>query len=110
VRLDKLLWFLRFAKTRAVAQALVEQGHARLNGRRCERSAQRIAVGDVLVLPLPGGVQVVEILALPERRGPAAEARSCYRVLDGGAANPIAAASDTPTDPHRPEHQGDFPP
>ncbi len=91
MRLDKLLWFLRFTKTRPLAQALAEQGHLRLNGRRIDRAAQKIAVGDVLVVPLPAGVRIVEILALPLRRGPAAEVSACYRTLDAGAAIPIAA-------------------
>ena len=91
MRLDKLLWFLRFAKTRPLAQALAETGHIRLSGRRIDRSAQRIGIGDVLVLPLPGGVTVIEIAALPERRGPAAEAMSGYRTLDAARPNLIAA-------------------
>lgn len=91
MRVDKLLWFLRFAKTRPLARTLAESGHIRLNGRRVERSAQGVAAGDVLVLPLPDGVRVVEILALPVRRGPAPEARACYRALDAGPAIPIAA-------------------
>lgn len=92
MRIDKLLWFLRFAKTRGIAQALVEEGHIRLNGRRIERAHHKVVIGDVLVLPLPAGVRVVEILALPQRRGPASEAQSCYRTLDERRANPIAAA------------------
>lgn len=104
MRVDKLLWFLRFTKTRPLAQALAETGHMRLNGRRVERGAQGVAVGDVLVLPLPAGVRVVEILALPQRRGPSTEAQSCYRALDEGQAIPIAAG------PNRPcrEHQEDL--
>ena len=94
MRLDKLLWHLRFAKTRSAAQALVGAGHIRLNGKRVERIAQGVAVGDVLVLPLPRGVAVIELLTLPERRGPVAEALACYRVLDGTAANPIAASDN----------------
>jgi len=94
VRLDKLLWFLRFTKTRPLAQQLAETGHIRLNGRRVERSAQGVQVGDVLVVPLPAGVRVVEILALPPRRGPASEAQACYRTLDAGAEISIAAASN----------------
>ena len=91
MRVDKLLWFLRFCKSRSLAQALVAQGHIRLNGRRVERSSHGVAAGDVLVLPLPQGVVVIALEALPTRRGPAAEAQACYRVLDGRAANPIAA-------------------
>jgi ribosome-associated heat shock protein Hsp15 len=92
MRIDKLLWFLRFAKTRSIAQAMVGDGHIRLNGRRIERMHQGIGIGDVLVLPLPGGVCVIEILALPERRGPPSEAQTCYRMLDEARNNPVAAS------------------
>jgi ribosomal 50S subunit-recycling heat shock protein len=92
MRLDKLLWYLRLAKTRAAAQQRVASGHIRLNGRRVERSAQAVAVGDVLTLPHGTQVQVIEVLALPLRRGPAPEAQGCYRVLDQTGASAIAAA------------------
>lgn len=82
MRVDKLLWFLRFTKTRGIAQSLVATGHLRLNSRRIERAHQGVGIGDVLVLPLPQGVCVIELLALPDRRGPPSEAQSCYRVLD----------------------------
>lgn len=95
MRIDKLLWFLRLTKTRSAAQALVGAGHIRLNGRRVERVAQAVAVGDVLVVPVPRGVTVIALDTIPARRGPAAEAQSCYRVLDGQGANPIAAG-ETP--------------
>ncbi len=98
MRIDKLLWFLRLAKTRGQAQTLLAQGHIRLNGRRVERAAQGIRKGDILVLPLALGVKVIELLALPDRRGPPAEALSCYRVLDEGAANPIAASQSSTCD------------
>lgn len=90
LRLDKLLWFLRLAPTRAAAQARIETGHIRLNGRRIERSAQPIRVGDQLTLPRAERVLAIEILALPHRRGPASEAQDCYRALDALA--PIAIA------------------
>jgi ribosome-associated heat shock protein Hsp15 len=111
LRVDKLLWFLRFTNTRPLAQTLAEDGHIRLNGRRVARGAQAVSIGDVLVLPLPQGVQVIQILALPARRGPAAEAMTCYRTLDERGALPIAAASNR-IGPHLGEargqdHQGD---
>lgn len=93
MRIDRLLWFLRFAKTRAIAQAMAETGHIRINGRRIERAHQKVAQGDVLTLPLPSGIRVVELLSLPSRRGPAPEAQACYRVLDEKATYPIAAAN-----------------
>lgn len=93
MRVDKVLWFLRLARTRAVAQAMAEEGHMRLNGRRIDRAHQKIDAGDVLTVPTGAGVKVIEILALPLRRGPAPEAQGCYRVLDVGAQVPIAAAN-----------------
>jgi len=93
MRIDKLLWFLRLAKTRSMAQAMAEEGHIRLNSRRVDRAHQKVAAGDILTLPLGAGVRVIELIALPHRRGPATEARSCYRMLDESGAFPIAAAN-----------------
>ncbi len=104
MRIDKLLWFLRFVKTRALGHALAEAGHIRVNGRRVERAALPVAVGDVLTLPLPGpgateGVRVIEVLAIPARRGPAAEAQACYRPLDGPAQAALAQGPALEGDP-----------
>ena len=93
MRIDKALWFLRFAKSRSVAQAMAAQGHIRRNGRRIERAHQKVAAGDILTIPFNRGVRVIELLALPTRRGPAPEAQSCYRVLDEPREIPIAAAN-----------------
>jgi ribosome-associated heat shock protein Hsp15 len=82
MRLDRLLWFLRFARTRSAAQRWIAEGHIRCNGERVIRQDQTIAVGDVLTLPLRSRVLPIEILVLPKRRGPAPEARTCYRPLD----------------------------
>lgn len=91
MRVDKLLWYLRLAKTRALGHAIAETGHMRRNGQRVERAHQKVAPGDVLVVPLGDAVKVIEILSLPARRGPASEARACYRMLDGAPDLPLAA-------------------
>ena len=82
MRIDRLLWFLRFVKTRGSAQELVASGHIRLNGARVLRSARAVSVGDRLVFPMGEAVRSVEIIAMPSRRGPAGEAATCYRTLD----------------------------
>ena len=92
MRIDKLLWFLRLAKTRGAAHELAEAGHIRRNGNRVERAAQNVSVGDILVLPLPSGLRIIRILSIPTRRGPALEAQACYRALDETRIFPIAAA------------------
>jgi ribosome-associated heat shock protein Hsp15 len=88
MRLDRLLWFLRFAKSRSLAQRWIAEGHIRRNGERVTRQDQAIAVGDVLTLPLRSKALPIEIVELPRRRGPAAEARACYRPLDAADAPP----------------------
>lgn len=96
MRIDRLLWFLRFAKSRGLAQKWIGEGHIRRNGARVIRLDQPVATGDVLTLPLGRHVRVIEILALPARRGPAEEARACYRELDAGAAIAIAGGKSEP--------------
>ncbi|MBB4040572.1 ribosome-associated heat shock protein Hsp15 [Microvirga flocculans] len=81
-RLDKWLWFARFAKTRTLAAKLVTGGHVRINGQRIDNAARAVAVGDVVTLALPRATLVVRIEGLGERRGPAPEARQLYADLN----------------------------
>lgn len=82
-RLDKWLWFARFAKTRATAVRLVADGHVRVDSRRIASPSHGLKLGDVLTLALPHATLVVRLLALGERRGPYEEARLLYESLDG---------------------------
>lgn len=95
MRIDRLLWQLRFVKSRSLAQTLVASGHLRRNGERVLRASCAVSEGDVLTIPSRSGVRVIEVLALPSRRGPAAEARGHYRVLDLAGESAIAPR-DTP--------------
>jgi len=96
MRLDRLLWFLRFARSRSTAQRWIAEGHIRRNGERVLRQDQAIAVGDILTLPLRAKVLPIEIIALPGRRGPPAEARTFYRPLDGAGAIALAGLETAP--------------
>ncbi|KPF64178.1 RNA-binding protein [Bosea sp. AAP35] len=94
-RLDKWLWFARFAKTRPAAVRLIEDGHVRLEGRRVKNPAHGLKLGDVLTLALPHATPVVKLLALGERRGPFEEARLLYERLDeAGRGDPSLAVAD----------------
>ena len=59
IRLDKLLWFLRFARSRSIAQAMVGAGHIRLDGRRITRSSCAVHAGSTLVLPVGERIEVI---------------------------------------------------
>jgi len=76
-RLDKWLWHARFFKTRSLATAAINGGKVRLNADRI-KPAHRVRVGDHLSLSLQGIVAEFEVLGLPVRRGPAAEALTHY--------------------------------
>ena len=96
VRIDKLLWYLRLAPTRSVAQAMVAAGHIRLDGRRVERASAMVRTGSLLVLPGPPRIRVLRLLALPVRRGPPSEAAACY--VDMGIDGTAPDCNDKETD------------
>ena len=86
MRLDRYLFFIRLAKSRTLAQALIEQGTTRIDGKRVDKPSEAVKAGSVIAMPLHGRVRVIRVLALPERRGPASEARSFYEEIDGSPA------------------------
>ena len=85
MRIDRFLFFIRLVKSRTLAQIVVDSGHVRIDGKRVEKSSEQVRVGSVIALPLGGRVRVVRVLCLPPRRGPAAEARSCYEEIGEAA-------------------------
>lgn len=86
MRIDRFFFFIRLFKSRTLAQAMVDEGHIRIDGRRVEKATQDVRVGSTIALPLHGRIRVLRVLELPARRGPAAEARACYEelVIDEG--------------------------
>ena len=90
MRIDRYLHCIRLVKSRTLAQAVIDSGYVRIDGKRVEKSSEDVRVGSTIALPLHGRVRVLEVLALPERRGPAPEARACYREVgidEAGAAS-----------------------
>lgn len=78
VRIDRWLYHCRFFKTRGLAWKAVSAGHVRLNGER-PAPGRRVKAGDRIDLVRDRLPYALEVLAVPARRGPAAEARRCYR-------------------------------
>ncbi len=81
-RVDRWLWYARFAKTRSIAATLVRSGKIRVSGDRISRPSRLVRPGDVLTFPLGAHIRVVRIRGLGTRRGPAPEARELYDDLD----------------------------
>ena len=73
MRIDRYLHCIRLVKSRGLAQALIEQGTTRIDGRRVDKPSDQ--------------VRILRILDLPARRGPPPEARACYEELEPDAGN-----------------------
>ncbi len=82
MRIDRYLHCIRLVKSRTLAQALVDAGHGRIDGKRVAKPSEPVRVGSTIALPLRDQVRVLRVTALPTRRGPANEARECYREIE----------------------------
>ena len=82
LRIDRLLFLLRIAKSRTLAQGWAEAGHIRVNGRRIQKGSATAQAGDVITLPSGEAALAIMLLTIPTRRGPAAEAELCYQLLE----------------------------
>jgi ribosome-associated heat shock protein Hsp15 len=81
VRIDKWLWAARFYKTRSLAADAVEGGKVQVDNERV-KPAKVLKPGDGLSIRNGAYVWEITVLALSERRGPAAEAAKLYSEPD----------------------------
>ncbi|MEO8008854.1 MAG: S4 domain-containing protein [Betaproteobacteria bacterium] len=81
VRIDKWLWAARFYKTRSLATEAVDGGKVQVNGERA-KPAKQLKPGDVLSIRNGPYAWDITVIALSERRGPAAEAAKLYSESD----------------------------
>ena len=97
LRLDKWLWFARFARTRAIAAKLCGTGRVAIGETRALKAHQLVRVGDRITIEQGRWRRSVVVRALGERRGPASEARLLYDEPD-----PPAALKGATTEPWEP--------
>jgi len=77
LRIDRWLYYCRFFKTRGRATTAVTGGHVRINGERAT-PGNRVKSGDRIDLVRERLPYSFTVAAIPNRRGPAAEARECF--------------------------------
>jgi ribosome-associated heat shock protein Hsp15 len=109
LRVDKWLWAARFFKTRSLAAQAVGGGKVQVNGGRA-KPARPIRVGDRLQIHKAGFDYSITVLALSERRGPAAVAQTLYEESEDSRQRreilrerQRLAAATTPRPPSRPD-------
>ena len=107
-RLDKWLWAARLYKSRTLAAQAIETGQARVNEERV-KPAHPVRVGERVNVRKAGLTWGLEVLALSEKRGGAADANLLYReatesvaLRENEIARRRAAASSAPQWPGRP--------
>jgi len=93
-RIDKWLCAARFFKTRSLAADAVECGKVHVNEVRV-KPAKTVAVGDMLTINIGQKQYVVEVLALSNKRGPAAQAQKLYRETEASRQRREAIAAAT---------------
>jgi ribosome-associated heat shock protein Hsp15 len=77
-RVDKWLWAARFFRTRSAATEAVLGGRVHVNEVRV-KPAKEVRVGDTIQVTVGPEKRTVEVVALAEKRGPAAAAAALYR-------------------------------
>lgn len=82
-RLDRWLWAARFFRQRTQAAAFVEKSGVRIAGTIVRKAHHPVRIGATLTFALGDHIRIVDVLALAERRGPAADARLLYRDRSG---------------------------
>jgi ribosome-associated heat shock protein Hsp15 len=84
LRIDKWLWHVRLFKTRSLASDAVSGGKVKLDGERV-KPAHEVRAGQRVNVTLGDRAIEVEIIALPLRRGPAAQMQACYAETEASA-------------------------
>ena len=77
VRVDRWLWAARLFKTRSQAAKACVAGHIKVDGESI-KAAKTVGVGNEIEAHTPGGLRIVVILLLHDKRGPASLARTLY--------------------------------
>lgn len=76
-RLDRWLWSIRVAKTRAAAKTLIDAGHVRVDGHPA-KPASPVTVGNRVQVRTGGRDRDFEVVQVIEKRVGAPVAVTCY--------------------------------
>lgn len=105
LRVDKWLWCTRFFRSRSLAHNAVAGGRIHVNGQRAKPS-RTVRIGDRLLISRGEERFEVVVCGIPQRRGPAPEARAHYEETAASVARreqQRAARVDAPAPSGRPD-------
>jgi ribosomal 50S subunit-recycling heat shock protein len=93
LRIDKFLQVSHLVKRRANAKEVCDAGRVSVNGRPAKPGVE-VKVGDLVSLTWGRRTTEVEVLGVPERSIPAAQAKTLYQVLRESGAAPSRQLPD----------------
>lgn len=77
VRVDRWLWAARMFKTRSQAAKACVAGHVKVDGESV-KAARLVRVGDEIEAVTAGGLRILLVTLLHDKRGPASVAQTLY--------------------------------
>jgi len=81
IRIDQLLFYLRFYKSRSIAIKEIEKGACKINGNVIRKKNKLIYLNDIIEIKKKSGFKKIKINLLPLKRGPYKEAIQHYNDL-----------------------------
>lgn len=93
LRVDKWCWMTRFFKTRKLATEAISGGKVHINGQRVKPS-HNVKIGDELDITRGTEQWIVQVQAIPIRRGPAKEAQLMFTETQEGQKRRLEHAAD----------------
>lgn len=97
-RIDKWLRAARFFKTRTLAADALDCGKVHINEVRV-KPAKSVSIDDTLTINIGQKQYIVEVLALSNKRGPAAQAQKLYRETEASLQRRTAIAAELKAQP-----------
>ena len=81
IRLDQYLYYIRLFKSRNLASKFIITNRLRISGQVTQKPHRLLSTGDVLTLSLNDKLKIIEVINIPNRRGPYLESLNFYKDL-----------------------------
>lgn len=81
IRLDQYLYYIRLFKSRNLASKFINANRLRVSGQVTQKPHKLVSTGDVLTLLVNDKLKIIEVINIPNRRGPYLESLNFYKDL-----------------------------
>ena len=81
IRLDQYLYYIRLFKSRNLASKFISSNRLRVSGQVTQKPHRLVSIGDVLTLLVNDKLKIIEVINIPNRRGPYLESLNFYKDL-----------------------------